>query len=261
MRSVSAINILKHRTKLMIGVVGGVFSGMAGIGGGTVMVPLMVQYIGMRQVKAHGTSLAIVVFTALASASGYSRSIHIDWALVIAIAIPSLLIAPIGARVASNIDNLSLRRCFAAFLLAVAGLLLLISNPESIFGTSWDGKLLIAILIGLVGGFLSGLLGVGGGVFVVPAAVFLLSQTQRDAQVIALTVMIPTSITGTIAHWRLGNVEWQTAIWISVLSVPAGFISGYIAGAVVPDQYLRYVFIVILVYFASRMFGFNIGRR
>tara|TARA_B100001123_G_scaffold324296_1_gene364231 strand:- start:2024 stop:2761 length:738 start_codon:yes stop_codon:yes gene_type:complete len=245
----------------MIGVVGGVFSGLAGIGGGTVMVPLMVQYIGMRQVTAHGTSLAIVVLTALASASGYSRSMSIDWALVISIAIPSLLLAPSGAKVASKLDNLALRRCFAAFLLVVAVLLFLVANPESLLIMPWNGKLLIAILIGLLGGFLSGLLGIGGGVFVVPAAVFLLSQTQRDAQVIALTVMIPTSISGTIAHWRLGNVEWHSALWIAVLSVPAGFISGYVAGAVVPDQYLRYGFIVVLVYFSSRMFGFSTRKR
>ena len=80
----------------LTGLGGGVFSGLAGIGGGTFMVPLMVSLLKVSQVVAHGTSLAIVVLTALASLLGYTISVQIDWTLVLVATVPSIATAPLG---------------------------------------------------------------------------------------------------------------------------------------------------------------------
>ena len=107
----------------------------------------------------------------------------------------------------------------------------------------------------VIGWLLSGLLGVGGGIFVVPVSVFFLSLGQRDAQAFALAMMIPTSIAGVIAHTRLGNVRWRWAAGITVFSVPTGLVFGALAGGVLDQLILRYVFVALLIYFSLRMFG------
>lgn len=238
-----------------IGLGGGMFSGLAGIGGGTFMVPLMVSLLSVSQVVAHGTSLAIVIFTALASLIGYSISVEIDWLLVAFATVPSIATAPLGAKAADSMPELGLRRVFAGFLLIAALLLLALADPEQLLPIAGNGRVVAAVLVGLVAGFVSGLLGVGGGIFVVPAAVFFLSFTQRDAQAFALAMMIPTSIAGVIAHARLGNVVWRRAIAITIFSVPTGLIFGTLAGGAIDQTILRYVFVGLLIYFSLRMFG------
>ena len=135
------------------GLGGGVFSGLAGIGGGTFMVPLMVSLLSVSQVVAHGTSLAIVVPTALASLLGYTFSVQIDWVLVAVATIPSIATAPLGARSASAMPELGLRRAFAGFLMVAALLLLLLADPEELFAFAEMGRYLVAVVIGLLAGF------------------------------------------------------------------------------------------------------------
>jgi len=118
---------------VLIGVIGGTFSGLAGLGGGTIMVPLMVRHLGMVQVRAHGTSLGVIIFTAMASAAGYSLDYIPDWRIVLVMVAPALLMAPLGARTASRLDNNRLRKVFAGFLAVAAVLLLVLADPESIF--------------------------------------------------------------------------------------------------------------------------------
>ena len=242
---------------LVIGLIGGVFSGLAGLGGGTVMVPLMVRYLRMRQVHAHGTSLGVIVFTAIASAIGYSVDYIPEWRIVLLMVVPALFMAPLGSRTANKLEGNRLRQCFAAFLVLAAVLLLVLADPESIFRYNEFGRFLASCHIGLVTGYLSGLLGVGGGVFMVPSAVFFLSMIQRDAQGLALVVMVPTAISGVIAHSRLGNVDWRAAAVMAITSIPCGLLAGWLASAHISSGVLRIMFAVVLLYFSLRMFAFD----
>lgn len=242
---------------LVIGAIGGVFSGLAGLGGGTVMVPLMVRYLRMRQVHAHGTSLGVIVFTAIASAIGYSVDYIPEWRIVLLMVVPALFMAPLGARTANRLDGNRLRQFFATFLVLAAVLLLVLADPESIFMFHEFGRVLASCLIGLMTGYLSGLLGVGGGIFMVPGAVFFLSMIQRDAQGLALVVMVPTAVSGVIAHSRLGNVDWRSAALLAITSIPCGLVAGWLASAHISSGSLRIMFAVLLLYFSLRMFAFD----
>lgn len=218
------------------------------------MVPLMVRHLGMVQVHAHGTSLGVIVFTAIASAAGYSFSYVPDWQIVLTMVAPALVLAPFGARMATRLANNRLRKIFASFLTFAAILLLLLTDPESIFAFSGASRFVAAGLIGVLAGYLSGLLGVGGGILMVPASVFFLSMIQRDAQALALVVMIPTAISGVYAHTRLGNVDWPAAAMLAVASIPFGFAAGWLASGYIPGGILRIMFAILLLYFSARMF-------
>ena len=93
---------------------------------------------------------------------------------------------------------------------------------------------LLGGLIGLVSGIASGLFGVGGGIVMVPAMLFLLSPPVRDikqAVGTSLLVIIPTAIVGSWKHFTQDNVEWRTAISI----IPTAILGGY-AGAWLTTQ-------------------------
>ena len=85
-------------------------------------------------------------------------------------------------------------------------------------------QFLIAALIGLVGGVTSGLFGVGGGIVMVPAMVYLLHTNIKTAIGTSLVVIIPTALTGSIKHHQLGNIDWRIAGLLIPLAIVGGFV-------------------------------------
>lgn len=83
---------------------------------------------------------------------------------------------------------------------------------------------LIAALIGLFGGVSSGLFGVGGGIVMVPAMVWLLNANIKTAIGTSLAVIIPTALTGVIKHQQLGNIDWRMAASLVPLAIVGGFL-------------------------------------
>src|SRR5262245_43873587 len=83
---------------------------------------------------------------------------------------------------------------------------------------------LIAAVIGLVSGVASGLFGVGGGIVMVPAMVYLLSTNMKVAVGTSLVVIIPTALMGSLKHYQLGHVNWRLAASLIPLAVVGGFI-------------------------------------
>lgn len=114
------------------------------------------------------------------------------------------------------------------------------------------GEILAALVIGLVGGFAGGLLGVGGGVIYVPAMVILLDEDQHLAQGASLAAIIATGIVGGLTHWRRGNVDVPTVLWVAPAAVVAGFGAAFLADRL-DDEILRRIFGVFIVYFSVSM--------
>lgn len=102
------------------GIAGGFFSGLTGVGGGAVMVPLLTALLRMPQHLAHGTSLAIVVFVATASLAGYWLTENIDWGLALWVAIGGGVGAYFGAITMARLAPRLLRFVFGLFMLTVA---------------------------------------------------------------------------------------------------------------------------------------------
>ena len=100
-------------------------AGFLGIGGGIILVPTMTLLSWLDQHKAHGTSLAIIVPTAIASTAIYAQRGDIDWTLLAAIGGGSIIGAVIGAKLMMNIFPHRLRQIFGIYTIAIAILLLL----------------------------------------------------------------------------------------------------------------------------------------
>ncbi len=104
---------------IFTGAAGGFASGLTGIGGGTVMVPLLTGLLRMPQRRAHATSLVIVIFAALAAVWQYAQRDEVRWELALVLTLGAVVGAQIGTRTMHSIPDRPLRMIFATFLLLV----------------------------------------------------------------------------------------------------------------------------------------------
>ncbi len=237
---------------LLVGLLAGLFGGLVGLGGGVVMIPLLVRLRKLGQHQAHGTSLVALVFTGLAGALAYGLQGTVDLAAAALIAATAVVTARWGAQYAHSLPEWMLKRAFGGFLLAVS--LLMLSKPylPTVAGTAqgWQ-NIAVLLLTGTAAGFLSGMMGVGGGTIMVPAMVLLAGFSQHLAQGSALLAMVPAGGAGAWTHGRLGNVR---------LDLLRGLVPGILAGAYLggtlahrfTDRGLRMVFAAVLIWTGLR---------
>ncbi len=238
---------------LLIGAAAGLMSGLMGIGGGIVMVPLMTALLAMTQHKAHGTSLAVIVFTAIAGAATYGWQGHTDLLVAAELAAGSMVGARVGALTMNKIPARQLRMSFGVLLFLVA-LRMLLPSPSTasqMEANTLSGALVITI-IGFIAGVLSGIMGVGGGLVMVPAMALLLGMSQQDAQGISLLVIIPTAIVGATTHLRKGNMTSYVVPWIAVTSIVAAVVGSSLAIGPLRDV-LRQIFAIFLLVVSVQM--------
>jgi uncharacterized membrane protein YfcA len=105
---------------IAIGVVAGFFSGLFGVGGGILVVPLLVAFAGYPPKTAMATSLGAIVFTAVAAAASHAQAGNVDWGDAALIGLPAAAGATGGAWLHQRLDTRRLVFGFAAFLVLVA---------------------------------------------------------------------------------------------------------------------------------------------
>lgn len=114
-------------------------------------------------------------------------------------------------------------------------------------------QLLLLLLVGLLAGALSGFVGVGGGMIIVPAMVYLLGMTQLQGQGISLAVlMMPVGIFGVMNYYKAGHIQFNYAFVIA-----AGFVVGSYFGSKyalkLPEHKIKFAFGLLLLYIAGQM--------
>ncbi|HVS07862.1 MAG TPA: sulfite exporter TauE/SafE family protein [Candidatus Dormibacteraeota bacterium] len=245
---------------ILIGVATGLASGLLGVGGGFVMVPALVM-LGTPQREANGTSLAVILPVAIVGASILGHGHQVDLEVGIALAIGAVGGAVVGARLTRRLSDLVLRRAFGIMALAVGIIMIADAALRAVGGSvnltagfhpTGISLWVMALVVGAVAGVLSGLLGIGGGAVMVPAMTLLIGLSQHVAQGTSLLVIIPTAISGSITHFRMGNIRLQTAGWLSVGGV-LGAVAGALLALASPDQLLRFLFGAYLAFTGVRM--------
>lgn len=238
---------------LWVGLVAGILGGLVGVGGGVIMIPLMTEVLRFRQQEAHGTSLAAVVFTALAGSVVYYLHGSADVPASALLAAMALCTVRFGAKYCCFLPEWKLKRYFGAFLLIMAVLLLLKPFlPHAAEGEFpvWIRWSVLAVL-GVLTGFVSGMMGVGGGIFMVPMMVIFAGIAQHTAQGISLLAMIPASAVGAWTHWKAGNTRKELLPGL-IVGVLAGVYAGGSFAHVMPENGLRLVFAALMFFTATR---------
>ncbi len=111
----------------------------------------------------------------------------------------------------------------------------------------------ILIIIGLSAGVLSGFAGVGGGVIVIPALVFLLGMTQFEAQGTSLALMIPPiGILAAMNYYKEGYINWRYAIILAIFFFIGGYIGSKLA-LTIPQNIIKKGFAVFIILVGIKM--------
>jgi len=122
------------------------------------------------------------------------------------------------------------------------------------------GTIALLILVGLAAGFLSGLIGIGGGVIIVPALVFFLGFTQKQAQGTSLGILLlPVGILAVMQYYKQGYLNINYVIVVSIAFVAGGFLGSKLAISL-SDEKVKKIFAVIMMLIALKMLFFDSPR-
>jgi hypothetical protein len=134
------VNIKKNKMDIntiiilmIIGLFTGALGGMVGIGGGVVLVPALIYFLGFSQLNAQGTSLALIMFpVGIFAVVNYYKQGHIDFNVVFYIAIGFIIGSFLGSKFAMSLPKETIRKIFALLMIVIAIKMLFFENKKSV---------------------------------------------------------------------------------------------------------------------------------
>jgi uncharacterized protein len=189
---------LDYITFLLIGVVGGTVAGLMGIGGGTVIIPLLLYLSGVEIKAATAISMVHIVFASISGTifNYYQKTIIFKYALYFGLS--SMAFSFLGGYFTRFIPDITIKIMYLAAL-TISFVMLLMRSRIAEHRTEPSKKDIYKIIpIGAVAGLMAGILGIGGGFLFVPALLFFMGLPMNLATGTSLGAIIFTSIPGLI---------------------------------------------------------------
>jgi len=237
---------------LGIGLCSGALAGFFGVGGGILIVPALVFLLRVDQRLAHGTSSAAILPMACMGVVGYAQGDSVDWVAAALLVAGAAGGAVLGVYVLQRLPLRVLRIAFA-LLLAATAIRMIMSTASADQEIAIDPLSALALVaIGLVAGVVAGLLGVGGGIVVVPALTMLMSTADALAKGTSLAMIVPTSIVATVRNIRAGNVDLVLAAAIGLSGMASSYLASRLSIATDPGV-ARVLFAALLLVVALVM--------
>jgi uncharacterized membrane protein YfcA len=242
----------------------GLLVGLTGVGGGSLMTPLLILLFGMHPAAAVGTDLLYAAVTKSAGSVVHGFNRTVDWRVVRRLAAGSvpMTIASISALSYLDINGPGTRQLIGwilAFALLLTAATLIFRNRITAHYAPRMGALpanRIAVLTVIVGGVLGVLVSitsVGAGAIGVTALVLLYPKLPT-ARIIGSDIAhaVPLTLVAGIGHWFLGSIDWQVFASLILGSVP-GILIGSYAAARFPETALRVVLALTLIAVATKL--------
>lgn len=282
----------------LVGVGVGVLSGLLGIGGGTVMVPLFRLAFGMEPIAATATSLFTIVPTSISGMWKHAKNKTSLPRVGIVCGLTGACLSPVGVWAANVSPGWAIMGAAAVVVMYssftmlkkalaapkggaakgsrkacekkattsdAAATSLAATVPVAVGGSSAAGAQAAPLeapaikltpkyvakvaLIGVVAGFMSGYVGVGGGFIMVPLFVSMLGIPMRLASGTSLTAVCILAIPGVIEQAVLGNIDYMVGVAMMVGSIPGAIVGANLVKRV-PERALRFAFALFLLLMA-----------
>ncbi|MBL7701345.1 MAG: sulfite exporter TauE/SafE family protein [Ferruginibacter sp.] len=116
---------------ILVGVAAGILSGLVGVGGGIIIVPALIYFVGFSQKTAQGTSLAMIMLpVGILGVLQYYKQGHVDWKIVGLLAVGFVAGSFFGSRIALSISQEALKKVFAVLMIIIALKMLFIDKPK-----------------------------------------------------------------------------------------------------------------------------------
>lgn len=289
---------------IAIGLIVGLFSGLLGIGGGTLMIPVFRLGFGMSAITSTATSLFTIVPTSIAGCITHIKNGTCIPKIGLAAGIAGACTSPLGVLAATNSPDIAIMVC-AAIIIAYSAITMFtkaLSMPKrsnsdlSVRVTLERFRLEFAdeeqqqenlnqeqqkqkerneqdarqleeerkrvtpqmclkgAAIGLVAGFASGYVGVGGGFIMVPLFISILGITMKRASGTSLIAVVLLAIPGVIVQCLNGNVDYIAGIAMAIGSIPGAFIGASLI-RYIPERKIRFLFGFFLLFAAIILVG------
>jgi uncharacterized membrane protein YfcA len=256
---------------LVTGLGVGFASGLLGVGGCFIMVPVqfwVLKSIGVDPTIAiriaFGTNLLVVLPTAFSGAMTHHRKGAVLWKAGVSFGIAGAIGAFFGGFIASHLPGRVLTVAFGIAVI-LGALRMLTAKPPQITEEPSD-SITAFILWGIALGIVSGIIGIGGGVLMIPIMVFFLRFKMHQAVGTSTALMIFTAVGGSFSYlinglgvqglppYSTGYLNWLQWILLAGCSVPLAIVGAKTAH-LLPAQQLKYIFIAVMLYMGLKMIG------
>ena len=238
---------------ILLGMSVGVLSGFFGIGGGTILVPLLLM-LGYETKVAIGISVLQMVFSSVYGSYLNNKKGTLDVMMVVIIGIGGFIGALFSGLIASNFDDLTLEIIFLSF--AIFALLRLFFKTKEHLEQKEASKIVL-FLIGAPLGAISMTIGVGGSIILVPILVGFLHVPLKKAISAGLFFVVFSSVAGLISHAAAGSVDYEKGIVIGLASLAGVYIGIYLKDRVdniLQRRLLVGFYLLVVLYLVQRIF-------
>ncbi|RLI99176.1 MAG: sulfite exporter TauE/SafE family protein [Candidatus Aenigmatarchaeota archaeon] len=256
---------------LITGALVGVVSGLLGVGGCFIMIPVQFWILTTMGIDptiairvAFGTNLLVVFPTAISGTFRHHKKEVVLWRQAITLGLTSMVFTFAGAYVASMLSGNILTILFGLAIL-LGALRMATTHPIRVKGEP-HANTLTYIFLGTIFGFVTGLIGIGGGVLMVPLMVIYLNYHMHEAVGTSTAVMVFTSFGGAIAYmlyglnvsglpsYSIGYVNLLQLVLLAGTSIPMAQLGVHFAHKINPKS-LKWIFIIVMVYMGLKMIG------
>ncbi len=226
----STNSLLPTSLFLLGGLLSGLLAGLLGIGGGTLLVPLLLLFNYTYPQAVASSSLAIV-FTSISGSIQNWRMGYINLKKVLLLGLPSVVTAYLGAYLVPLLPKSLLEGGFALLMLLNIYLTFLRTqlNNQQVSRSSRLSPIIAGLITGTLAGLLSGLFGIGGGVILVPLQMLLLGESIKSAIQTSLGVIVITSLASCLGHLPAGNLLFSEGFLLGM---------GGLLGATISSRFL-----------------------
>jgi uncharacterized membrane protein YfcA len=213
---------------VLVGFVSGILSGLFGVGGGIVMTPGIQVLMGASPIVALATPLPVILPTAVTGALRYRRAGELDLRAAGWMASLGLVGAAVGAGLTKVVPT-HLLLVVTAALLAWQSIGILRGASREQGEARLRATPITFATIGLIAGLVSGLLGIGGGIVMVPLMAGWLGMPLKRVLGTSLATIVVLVIPGTIVHAVLGHIDWTIFLVVVLGAVPGARIGASLA--------------------------------
>lgn len=222
------MTLLQAVLGILVGFVAGVLSGLFGVGGGVVTTPAVNVLLGGTAIQAVATPLPVIFPTSLVGAYTYARAGEVSFRAA-RWAIPPGIAGAVGGAFLTDLVNAHLLLVITAVLMAWTGVEVMRGREPATAWTKGATPGWKYSAIGAVAGFVSGLLGVGGGIVMVPLLTLVIGMPLKRALGTSLAVIAALVVPGTIVHWALGHIDWAIFGVLTLGVVPGARLGAHLA--------------------------------
>jgi len=232
----------------LFGILTGFLGTLIGIGGGVFLIPFLFLVYQLNPQLAIGTSLFVIVFNAFSGTLAYARYKRIQYSiglLMIIYSIPGIIL---GAYISNFFNNMIFKIVFSIALILIAINLLIKKNTslkhkdDSFTPIKLNRhKIIILLFIGLLTGFISGFLGIGGGVIHVPVLIYFLGMPVHLATATSHFILLNTALLSVIPHAIMNHIDYSKGFLLG-----SGALIGAQIGAYISSKISSRLIIIIL---------------